>query len=286
MFDPRDEKGQEEAVPPRARVSEPERGPSTPYAGQGPIGHPEFYIKLSTPRWTNVLLALNVLVFVGMIIFGYLFYNTLRGPETTEVLIIFGAKVNQLVVAGQYWRLFTAMFIHIGVLHLVFNLYALYLFGPMVERYYGRGRFLVIYLLGGLFGSLASFALSPAISAGASGAIFALIGAITVYFLRYRENFGARGRAILQNMAFIIVVNLAFGAIGQGIDNWGHIGGLLGGALIAWGLMPQYVAPEVIKPGRQPLVRKTRTTSELLWLALVAGLFLLGFQYALTITPI
>ena len=86
-----------------------------------------------------------------------------------------------------------------------------------------------------MFGSLLSYAFSQSISVGASGAIFGIIGATTVYFFRYRNNFGAQGRAILQNMIVVIVINLIFGFSAGYIDNWGHIGGLLGGALVAIG---------------------------------------------------
>ena len=140
------------------------------------------------------MLAVNLLVFVAMVIYGIIVYNDYDGTTNGRVLTTFGMKVNDLVANGETWRLFSAMFLHIGVLHLLSNLYALYILGPMVEGYYGRARFLAIYLLGGLTGSVASYAFSDAASAGASGAIFALVGAITVYFLRYRENFGARGR--------------------------------------------------------------------------------------------
>ncbi|RIK55871.1 MAG: rhomboid family intramembrane serine protease, partial [Chloroflexi bacterium] len=173
-----------------------------------------------------------------MIVYGWVVYNDINGTQNMYVLITFGAKVNELVAAGEVWRLFTAMFLHIGVIHLLFNLYALNALGPLVEGYFGHIRFLIIYLLGGLFGSLASYAFSPLPSAGASGAIFALAGATTIYFLRYRENFGARGRAILQNMLLVIGVNLIFGLGAGGIDNWGHMGGLVGGAALAYGLLP------------------------------------------------
>jgi rhomboid protease GluP len=173
------------------------------------------------------------------------------------------------VAQGESWRLFTAMFLHIGVLHLLSNLYALNALGPMVEGYYGHARFLAIYLLGGLTGSVASYAFSDASSAGASGAVFALIGATTVYFLRYRENFGARGRAIIQNMFLVIAVNLIFGLSVAFIDNWGHIGGLVGGVVVAWGLLPRYRLPTVARIGPQPIEEETRTPQELGWLILV-----------------
>ena len=245
----------------------------------------QFYLKLTPPTVTKVLIGANLLVFVAMIVFGKVVYDTWTGPETMEVLILFGAKVNGLIKNGQYWRLFTAMFIHIGVLHLLFNLYALYAIGPLVEGYFGHIRFITIYMLAGLFGSLASYAMSPAVSAGASGAIFGMIGAITIYFLKYHQNFGRRGRAMLQNMVIIIVINLAFGMAGRGIDNWGHIGGLIGGAVVAWGLLPRYQTPALVRPGPQPLATQSRTAFEVAWTLLMIGLFVLGVQFAGQITP-
>ncbi len=203
-----------------------------------------FYIRLSPPTATRVLLVANVVMFLAVIAVGYFVFNTVDGTRDNRVLVFMGAKFNPAIADGQVWRLFTAMFLHIGVFHLLVNMYALNALGPLVEGYFGHRRFLAIYLLGGLLGSLASYAFSDAISAGASGAIFGLAGATTVYFLRYRDNFGKRGRAILQNMLFVIGINLVFGLSVPGIDNWGHMGGLVGGALLAWGLLPKYGKPE------------------------------------------
>jgi len=265
-------------------MQNPQQSPDQPQA-QMPPTQPQFYLKLDPPTVGRVLIAANVIVFVAMIAYGKVVYDTWSGPETTRVLVAFGAKVNVLILNGQYWRLFTAMFIHIGVFHLLFNLYALYIFGPLVEGYFGHLRFTIIYILAGLFGSLASYAMSPAISAGASGAIFGLIGAVTVYFLKHHQNFGQRGRAMLQNMAVIIVINLAFGFVGRGIDNWGHIGGLIGGIAIAWGLLPRYQPPAVIRPGRQPMEVESRVGFEVAWVILMVAILALGVQFAARITP-
>jgi membrane associated rhomboid family serine protease len=123
---------------------------------------------------------------------------------------------------------------------------------------------------------LASYAFSPAISAGASGAIFGLAGALTVYFLKYRDNFGRQGRAILQNMLVVIAINLVFGMTMSGIDNWGHIGGLVGGAATAWGVLPRYKTPAVVRLGPQELETEARMTSEMMWVFILAALILAG----------
>lgn len=254
--------------------------------GQFSEATPRFYIEVAQPTVARVMIGINIVVFVAMIAFGWFFLRTWRGPEDMRVLYFFGMKVNEEIVNGQVWRLFTAMFLHIGAIHLLFNLYALYALGPMVEGYFGHARFTAIYLIGGLFGSLASYAFSPSPSAGASGAIFGLAGATTVYFLRYRNNFGQRGRAILQNMLVVIGINLVFGLSMSGIDNWGHMGGLVGGALVAWGLLPQYQRPQIVRLGAQPLEQENRLTWELGWTGLCILLLWLGLQYASGITPV
>ncbi|GIV76066.1 rhomboid family intramembrane serine protease [Litorilinea aerophila] len=241
---------------------------------------PQFFIRLRPPWLTRVLLVSNLVVFVAMVVYGIVVYNDLNGTQNIYVLRTFGMKVNELIAQGEVWRLFTAMFLHIGVFHLLFNLYALYALGPMVEGYFGHLRFLAIYLLGGLFGSLASYAFSPVPSAGASGAIFGLAGAITVYFLRYRENFGPRGRAILQNMLIVIAINLFFGLSVPGIDNWGHLGGLAGGALVSWGLLPRYRPPAFIVFGPQALEEEPRTWQEVAWVLFCLALLIAGLQIA------
>lgn len=260
-----------------------------------------YYVQMAKPRLTRILIVLNVLVFIGMIGFGiYLYFldgtagtsfnqitttissliSLLMGskyPETDITLLLMGAKYNSLILDGEVWRLFTAMFLHIGIIHLLFNLFALNFLGPMVEGYFGHWRFAVIYVIGGLFGSLASYAFSPVPSAGASGAVFGLAGATTVYFLRYRNNFGERGQSMLQSMFAIIGINLVFGFATSGIDNWGHIGGLIGGALVAYGFMPNYEQPSLFdsvnaltdSASPQPLPEKRNLSWELAWAAVM-----------------
>jgi membrane associated rhomboid family serine protease len=260
------------ALPGAARGVEPE------VADGYPLGRPRFYIPVVKPYVTYGLVAANLIVFVFAFAYGLVQYGVWTGSQDMRVLVALGAKVNELVTLGQAWRLFTAMFLHIGPLHLLFNLYALYAIGTLIEGYFGHVRYALIYLLGGLLGSVASYAFTSAPSAGASGGIFAITGATAVYFFRYRENFGTRGRAVLQNMLLIIVVNLAFGFAGSGVDNWGHTGGLFGGALVAWGLLPRYRVPAVVRYGDQPMEVIHRPVLEVAWVAgccvLLAAFFL------------
>jgi rhomboid protease GluP len=112
-------------------------------------------------------------------------------------------------------------------------MYALFALGPQLERFYGHGRFLMLYLLGGFAGNVVSFLLSPEYSLGASTAIFGLIGAQGVFLYRHRKMFGGVAQRALTNIITVAVVNLIIG-LSPGIDNWGHVGGLLGGTLFAW----------------------------------------------------
>ena len=155
------------------------------------------------------------------------------GWDQNQQLLYFGAKVNELVAQGQYWRLFTAMFLHIGIMHLFFNSYALFIYGPIVEKLFGKIKFIVLYIVSGLMGSLFSFVLSPNASAGASGAIFGLMGSLLYFRRKERDLFQ---RIFGPGLLMIIFVNLMYGFIQPGIDNWGHIGGLFGGFLVAYGL--------------------------------------------------
>ena len=249
---------------------------------------PVYYIKMVPQRFVQILVGLNLAYYVGMIVYGWLRYGIFDGPDDGHVLIDAGMKVNQLVAQGEIWRLFTAMFIHIGLrpipMHLLVNLYALIAIGPMVEGYFGHWRFLAIYLLGGLLGSIASYAFAIPNSAGASGAIFAMVGAIIVYFTKYRNNFGQRGRSILQNMLVVAGLNLVFGLSVEGIDNWGHLGGLIGGMIVAWGLIPKYRQPQLLQPGPQPLLEVDQSTQHGLWVVLMIALLWGALQFANQVT--
>lgn len=190
------------------------------------------------PMWTYVFLAVNILMWLAMSAAG--------GSENPLVLIRFGAKFHPLIAAGEYWRLVTANFIHIGIIHLAFNSWALYLFGLQVERRFGRTRFLVLYLLSGVGGTVLSYVGSESLSAGASGAIFGLMGATIVYFVTYRDAFGYQGRRQLSSLLLITGYNLVWGFMSTTIDNLGHIGGLLVGLALGWAFCPRY---EVVPGG-------------------------------------
>lgn len=190
------------------------------------------------PLWTYIFLGLIVLVYIAEELTG--------GSESSANLIRFGANYAPLVAQGQYWRLVTANFLHIGILHIALNAYALYVLGREVEALFGHVRFIAIYLLTGICGAVFSFMMTQGLSAGASTALFGLFGALAVFFYKQRKLLGELGRQRLINLGMTLLINIVIGlSPGSGIDNWGHIGGALGGALLGWFLCPSYtlVAP-------------------------------------------
>ncbi len=185
------------------------------------------------PLVTYTLMGVTILAFLlqmaSEFVLGY------------DLLGAFGVKANDLIVSGQLWRLFTPMFLHNtgSILHIAFNMYALYALGPALETHYGHGRFIILYILAGFAGNVISFLFTAAPSLGASTAIFGLLGAEAIFLYRNRELFGAAAQRALTNVVIIAVINLIFG-LQPGIDNWGHIGGLLGGTFFAWFAGPLY----------------------------------------------
>lgn len=170
------------------------------------------------PVLTYLLLGIHIIVF---------FLVELNGSSSNmNTLIQFGAKFNPLILEGQWWRFFTAMVLHIGVFHLLMNSLALYYLGSAVERLYGTSRFLFIYLLAGLVGSVASFSFNEHVSAGASGAIFGCFGALLYFGVKHRRLFF---RTMGMNVLIILAINLVFGFVMPMVDNGAHVGGLIGG---------------------------------------------------------
>lgn len=210
------------------------------------------------------LLAQAPLTFALMAINGLIYAIGYFAPELGLELFLRGALIPQLVVGqGELYRLLTAMFLHGSLGHVFFNVYALLIFGRAVEPVFGRVRFLVVYLLGGLTGSVLSLALGglAGASVGASGAVFAIFAAHAVHLYQNRRLY-ANVRGQLQHMGFLVAVNLFIGFMpGSRIDNWGHIGGMLGGALLAWRIGPRITLladprsaePKIAAVDRNPL---------------------------------
>ena len=205
---------------------EEEYTPPPPQPRPVPVSMPA-----SSPRVTYVILGITVVAYLLQLLSQYIYGY--------DLAVGLGAKANDAIRAGQLWRFFTPMLLHGSIMHIAFNMYALNAFGAGLERRYGHGRFLLLYVLGGFAGTVFSFLFSSAYSIGASGAIFGLIGAEGIFLFQNRKLFGAQvGRAI-NNVVFVVAINLFLG-LQPGIDNWGHIGGLMGGLIFAWFAGPHW----------------------------------------------
>lgn len=182
----------------------------------------EEVFKEKTPYITYALIIINVLVFISMYIFGH-------GSEDIRTLYSFGALDKVSVVNyHEYYRLITSAFLHKGFLHLICNMYALYILGSEIESYFGKLKYLFIYFISALVGSLVSlvFISENTISAGASGAIFGLMGALLYFGYYYRAMLN---NAITKQIVPLILLNLFIGFISSDINNFAHLGGLFGG---------------------------------------------------------
>lgn len=179
-----------------------------------------------TPYITYGLIGLNILMFLLMYMFG-------NGSEDSLTLLKFGACQRDLVVLGDYFRLITCSFLHIGVFHLIFNMYALYIIGAQLENFFGKVKYLGIYLGSAVFGSLLSILFSGYITAGASGSIFGLLGALLYFGYHYRIYLGS---VLRSQIIPLIVANLLLGFIVPGVDVACHIGGLIGGVFLSMAL--------------------------------------------------
>jgi rhomboid protease GluP len=168
---------------------------------------------------------------------------TLLGDGQTcgqgDLICGLGSKMYRAVAAGQIWRLITPIFIHVGTLHILVNMFSLYNLGPVVEHFFSSPRMLANYLLSGMAGTTMSLGFSRSTSTGASGAIFGLLGALGVFLYLHRRIFGRFGQLQLRQILFVALLNLGLGFFPR-IDNWGHLGGLLAGAGLAWFLGPRF----------------------------------------------
>jgi rhomboid protease GluP len=172
-------------------------------------------------------------IILGLTVIVYLFQAGSQLATGYDLPVAYGGKINEFIRAGQLWRLITPVLLHGSILHIGFNMYFLLAIGPGLEQRMGHTRFLILYLLGGFSGNVVSFLLTSGVSVGASTAIFGLLAAEGVFLYQNRELLGPRGRSQLNNVIGLAIINLVIG-LSPGIDNWGHIGGLLGGLLFMW----------------------------------------------------
>ena len=223
------------------------------------------------PLLTVAILAVLLLILIFEIRVGAL--------ESREAIVAMGALARERVAAGEYWRLLTAPWLHGSVDHLVGNGIALYILGMVCESTFGRAQLLVLYVLSGLAGSLLSVVMSPGPSVGASGAIFGLQGAAIIVFRLHRDRLLVRDRRVGLVLIIWALYTIVSGIMEPLIDNGAHIGGALGGALIARYLHPVVLSP--LPPERAVTIRR--------WLLFVIALLaaaLIGWLSSRHITTI
>lgn len=203
------------------------------------------------PKVTYAIIGFTVVVYILQLVMG-------SASNGIGLLEFYGAKINPYIREGQLWRLITPVFLHGSPTHIFFNMYALLSIGSLLERHYGHLRFTILYFLGAFSGNVFSFLLGSenGYSIGASTAVFGLIAAEGIFFYQNRGLFGSYARQALSNTGMIIVINLLI-SLAPGIDGWGHVGGLLGGAIFAWFASPLWkvagLPPEIkLEDQRQP----------------------------------
>jgi rhomboid protease GluP len=181
-------------------------------------------------NWVNLLIiGVNIIVFALMEFFG--------STQDTGFMLKCGAAYTPWILEGEWYRLFTSMFLHFGIAHILNNMILLLFMGDMLEGMIGKWRYFLIYIGGGLAGNLLSFGLDcragnvadMAVSAGASGAVFAVIGGIFVVLVKHR---GRIQQMSASRVLFVIVLTIYYGFQSTGVDNAAHIGGVLGGILL------------------------------------------------------
>ena len=173
-----------------------------------------------------IIIAVNVILFLAAEATG--------GSENTEHMVRLGASYTPLVEGGEYWRLFTSMFLHFGLAHLLNNMVLLFFLGDYMERFLGKVRYLILYLGGGILGNIFSYWSElqqgrQVVSAGASGAIFAVLGGLVVLLLIHR---GRLEDLSLPRVLLMAALSLYVGFRSAGVDSFAHLGGFLGGALL------------------------------------------------------
>lgn len=184
----------------------------------------EDVFKIKKPIITYILIAINAIVMLMYIL-------------SSSDVVMFGANIGDLIKAGEYYRLITSAFIHAGLLHFICNMYALYVVGPQLESFFGKWKYLTIYLGSAVTGNLLSMAFTTGASVGASGAIFGLFGSLLYFGYHYRIYLGG---VLKSQIIPLIAINLCLGLFISGIDTAAHIGGLIGGLLITMALGVKY----------------------------------------------
>ncbi len=215
---------------------------------------------------TRVLLAILVIIYIP----------ALLAPNIYDWMMTWGSNEKSFVYEGQWWRLITATFLHAPlpiIIHIVFNGYALYTIGVELEAFVGKRRFVAIYAVSGLAGSVASFAFLPLNepSLGASGAIFGVVGALGVYYALNRRLFHRLGTVQLWTIIVVVALSVGMGFLqlnffnGIIVDNSAHVGGLIAGAAMGFVLCPRYQLGDWYNPLVRNIVNINKGV--LTWLA-------------------
>lgn len=181
--------------------------------------------RMKKPVITYLLILINAIVFIFELFYG------------VNELAAYGANIADYIKDGEIYRLLTSAFIHAGILHLLCNMYCLYIIGPQLESFFGKMKFLVIYLFSAITGNLMSMLFTSGESVGASGAIFGLFGAMLYFGYHYRVYLG---NVMKSQLIPLIILNLLFGFMVSGVDNAAHIGGIIGGTLMTIALGVKY----------------------------------------------
>ncbi|MBS1841067.1 MAG: rhomboid family intramembrane serine protease [Acidobacteria bacterium] len=202
---------------------------SREYSSPQPNGASQQRVSTSS-NVTLALIVLNTLVFLVMTLKGVSFLF-----PSAESVLPWGADYGPLTLSGQWWRMFTSLFVHFGFIHILFNMIVLFNIGPFIESLAGRVSYLILYFVSGIGGGVASLIIHPtAVSAGASGAIFGLYGALLGFLLRHRKTIAPKALKSLSKGALLFVgVNFIFGMSVPAIGVAAHMGGLAAGFLVA-----------------------------------------------------
>ena len=193
------------------------------------INQKNMKVSMETDNILKPKVPIVTYVLLGIIVTIFLIIQTM---DQNLVILKYGLQ-RDLVKMGEVYRLITAAFIHVDITHIITNAYSLFITGRLVESYFGKKKFTIIYFFSAITASLLSICMSESFSIGASGAIFGLLGSLLYFGFHYRVYFG---NVLIRQIVPIIILNLGIGFIVPGIDNFAHIGGLIGGYLISRGM--------------------------------------------------
>jgi rhomboid protease GluP len=231
-----------------------------------PTPPPRPPVRVSLEQATAPTVTYVIMAATGLVYLLQMLSQTLYGQDYVAIA---GMKINELIYAGQYYRLFTPMLLHGSALHIGFNMYALFVIGTRLELVIGHQRMIFLYLVAGFAGNVMSFLFQPNPSLGASTAVFGILAAEGVFIYQNRQ-YIANAQGMLTNIISVAAINLLLGMSGN-IDNWGHLGGLLGGLLFTWIAGPRIGVREDEYP---PTLGDTRKTNDVIIATLlVLGLF-------------